>query len=91
MPSADAPLPNVTLPLSHAAGDFGILRAYLPPVPFRAQPPVAVIIVPGGSYRPGPFGWCKTAEGSDVARWLASELGITALVLHYRSAHAHRL
>ena len=51
--------------------------------PARPAAPLAAIIVPGGSYRPGPFGWCKTAEGSDIARQLARE-GITGIVLHYR-------
>jgi acetyl esterase/lipase len=60
------------------------LHAYLPPRAHDASPTVVILIVPGGSYRPGPFGWCKTAEGSDVAKWLASELNIAGVVLHYR-------
>jgi acetyl esterase/lipase len=61
------------------------LHAYLPPPRTHdASPSVVILVVPGGSYRPGPFGWCKTAEGSDVAKWLASELNIAGVVLHYR-------
>ena len=74
--TGDGVMENATIQLgSHAS-----LHVYLPA---RPAAPLAAIIVPGGSYRPGPFGWCKTAEGSDVALQLARE-GITGIVLHYR-------
>ena len=87
MPTVSAP-PNATVPLSHShlSSSGSVLHVYLPPPsaahPFRA--PLAVVIVPGGSYRPGPFNWCKSAEGSDVAMWLVREVGVIASVLHYR-------
>lgn len=61
------------------------LHAYLP----SREAKLAILIIPGGSYRPGPFGWCKTAEGSDIARWLADNLGIAGFVLHYRMPNGH--
>ena len=67
--------------LTIALGSGAQLLAFYPPQPASAK--IAVIVVPGGSYRPGPFGWCKQAEGSDIAQWLAS-LGMVGLVLHYR-------
>lgn len=68
---------NLSITLAGGAS----LHAYFPS---QGPPPdIAVIVVPGGSYRPGPYGWCKTAEGSDVAVWLAS-VGVVGIVLHYR-------
>ena len=52
--------------------DVAVLKSFYPSdtrVQWRV--PLSVIVVPGGSYRPGPFGWCKTAEGTDVAAWLS--------------------
>ena len=52
-------------------------------VPYRpeGEPKAAVIVCPGGSYF-----WLDTkGEGDLVGRWLASQ-GITAYVLHYRTA-----
>ena len=86
MPTAP---PNVSVPLSHSdlsSSGTSVLHVYLPPPstihPFRV--PLAVVILPGGSYRPGPFNWCKSAEGSDIAIWLSREVGVIASVLHYR-------
>lgn len=80
-----APPPNVTIRLSHATHRIDAsLRVYFPPV--AAPEPAssaAVIVVPGGSYRPGPFGWCKIAEGADVAVQLA-QAGHVGIVMHYR-------
>lgn len=57
------------------------LKVFLPPPSTRTG--VAFVVVPGGSYRPGPYGWCKKAEGTDVAEWLAS-VGVVGVVLDYR-------
>ena len=78
--------PNFTIPLAINASR---LEVYTPRriITTKKNEPMGTIwiVVPGGSYRPGPFGWCKTAEGSDVARWLASdEVGVVGAVLHYR-------
>jgi acetyl esterase/lipase len=85
--------PDVSFTLS--GGDFihhcrtcppATMHAYLPQAPGHNHPRdhfPAILITPGGSYRPGPFGWCKKAEGSDVALWLADN-GIVGIVLHYR-------
>jgi acetyl esterase/lipase len=49
--------------------------------PAEGEPKAAVVVCPGGSYF-----WLDTkGEGSLVGRWLASQ-GITAYVLHYRTA-----
>ena len=74
---SDPEISNVSMSLSSRGAS---LHAYMPA---RGGAKMAVLVVPGGSYRPGPFGWCKTAEGSDIARWLATE-GIAGVVLHYR-------
>lgn len=88
--SGDTPgviAPNVTLPLVTAVpgGSQASLHVYYPTgkKPNIYQTLMAVMVVPGGSYRSGPFGWCKKAEGSDIAEWLAHE-GIIGAVLHYR-------
>ena len=78
--------PNITVALSHARGDAGTLHVFFPdpdpPAGLITRP--VVLIVPGGSYRPGPFGWCKIAEGSAVAHSLAKRERLIAAVLHYR-------
>lgn len=53
----------------------------LVPYPAEGEPKAAVVVCPGGSY----FWLDKNGEGSLVGRWLASQ-GITAYVLHYRTA-----
>ena len=57
------------------------LKVFLPPPAVHTG--VAFVVVPGGSYRPGPYGWCKKAEGTDVAEWLQS-IGVVGVVLDYR-------
>ena len=58
-----------------------LLKVFLPLQ--SAHTGIAFLVVPGGSYRPGPYGWCKKAEGTDVAEWLAS-VGVVGVVLDYR-------
>jgi len=69
--------PNLSISLSSGAS----LHAFYPSV---LNTRLAIIVIPGGSYRPGPYAWCKVAEGSDVAQQLAEQFGIMGLVLHYR-------
>ena len=46
----------------------------------------AIIIFPGGAYRPMSHEWAKGAEGAAIARHLAT-IGITGVVLGYRLPH----
>jgi acetyl esterase/lipase len=74
--------PNITLPLwPNRQQHSSQLKLYLPGSHPNTE--LAIVIVPGGSYRPGPYGWCKKAEGSDIAFWL-STMGVLGVVLEYR-------
>ena len=79
MPAAPPPA-NFSMTIGAGRG-AATLHVHLPST--GAEVRLAVIIVPGGSYRAGPFGWCKVAEGADIAEWFAS-IGVLGAVLHYR-------
>ena len=64
--------------------DSGMLHVYLPTCSSSFRETHGIVIVPGGSYRAGPYGWSKVAEGADVASYLAHSACVTAIVLNYR-------